>query len=304
MHENNQTGHGVPPASSNRPTGIEWWQQNDLPPAAELMPPPPPGHPTPPVMPEEYSPWTRRPVRYLPVVRNGQLIGVLWGATSGKAAGYHRKLDADPDNITCPGFWYERLTRNYRQGLTPLQAIRSWIGVPEDPRCGGIPPHAVESEATTIQELWDRINPEGPPLGNGPWLQDGELPDGSPWDRSQGWSTPHSVVPPTYAQSTDTAVHYYPVTLNGTVVGYLWASPTDQAAQYLPRTAAGRQGTIAAGLWQLRLSDSYAAGLPALEAIRRCRNYPPDFLSGAIDPNTPEQQLPSLNDLLELAHNQ
>ncbi len=95
--------------------------------------------PGPPEFADEYDSWTRRPVVYLPVVSRGDLIGYLWAGIGSNAAGYMRRLAADPDNATCPDFWQDRLAENCRNNLTPEQVIQHWIGWPEDPRCGAIP---------------------------------------------------------------------------------------------------------------------------------------------------------------------
>ncbi|NEW34874.1 hypothetical protein GV791_20260 [Nocardia cyriacigeorgica] len=249
-----------------------------------------------------YESWTRKPVRYLPVTCEGRLIGYLWAAVGSDAAGYERCLAADPDNMTCLSFWFDRLSENYRNGLDPVIAIRQWIGVPEDPRCGGIDASAVEREAPSLQAMWAELNPEAEPMGEGPWVQDGELPSGTPVDRSKGWSTPVMATPPTYAKHASSTVHYLPVVKDGVLIAYLWASPTDHAADYLPVASAGEQARAGAGLWQLRLSDFYATGTPPLDALRQCRNYPHDFMSGVIPADAHELVAPTLDELKALAN--
>ncbi|TLF54327.1 hypothetical protein [Nocardia cyriacigeorgica] len=248
-----------------------------------------------------YERWTRRPVVYLPVYRRGELIGYLWAGIGSDSAGYMRRISADPDNARCPRFWAGRLDESYRRNMTPDQAIQHWIGVPEDTRCGGIPADATPQQAASKQSLWDQLNPEGPPMSEGPWIQDGELPDGTPADRSKGWSTPSSITPSTYADYTSTSVHYLPIVKDGNLIAYLWASPTEQAADYLPTSSAGEQARIAAGLWHLRLSDFHAAGTPPLDALRQCRNYPHDYMSGEIPDDARELVAPTLDDLKAIA---
>ncbi|MFE3445571.1 hypothetical protein ACFXNW_21280 [Nocardia sp. NPDC059180] len=245
---------------------------------------------------------TRKPVRYLPVTSGGRLIGYLWGAVGSNAAGYERCLAADSDNLTCLSFWFDRLSENYRQGLDPVAAIRQWIGVPEHPRCGGIVAGAVEQQAPSLQHMWAELNPHAEPMGEGPWIQDGEFPSGTPVDRSKGWSTPDIVSPPTYAKQTGSPVHYVPVIKDGDLIAYLWASPTELAADYLPVASAGEQARTAAGLWRMRLSDSYAAGTAPLQAIRHFREYPHDFLSGQIAPGARELVASTLDELKSFAN--
>ncbi len=228
-------------------------------------------------------------------------MGHLWAGIGVEAAGYMRKISADPDNLTCASFWEKRLIENYRNKLRAEQAIQHWIGWPEDPRCGGIPADAVVKRSNSKQELWDQLNPEGPPIGEGPWVQDGEFPSGTPVDRSKGWSTPYIANPPTYAGETSTPVHFIPVTKNGEVVAFLWASTTERAAGYLPLRYAGNQGIVGRGRWVIRLSECYAAGRHPVDAIRYCRRFPYDEYSGWIEPDAPEGVAPSLGELRKVA---
>lgn len=253
--------------------------------------------PPPPDLSTGYDRWSRRPIAYLPVMVGGELVGCLWASVEGHAAGYLRRIAADSDNITRPSYWNEQLDRLADRGMTALDAIRSWIGAPADAHMGRIPADAEEGRATNKAELWELLNPGGPPLGEGPWVQDGEYPSGSPEDRASGWSAPTVVNPPRYATETTGPIIFYPVAKNSRTVGYLWASPTDSAADYVPRLSAGPDGQMAGGLWVARLMDCYAARLSALEAIRWCRGQPYDEYSGAIPPGAQEEHLESLSSL-------
>lgn len=134
-----------------------------------------------------YELWTRRPVVHLPVVLRGELVGALYCVPGTNIGGYKSRIPAGSvdDRHAREDFWCRRLAENYRQNLPPEQAIKSWRGVGEHPRCGGIPADAEEQQSPTLQQLWDQLNPEGPPLGDGPWIQDGEFPDGTPVDRPE-----------------------------------------------------------------------------------------------------------------------
>ncbi|WP_063042821.1 hypothetical protein [Nocardia pseudovaccinii] len=212
-----------------------------------------------------------------------------------------RRIAADPDNITRPSFWNDRLDEQYRRGLSPVEAIRAWIGVPEDPHMGGVPADAHEHDADSMQQLWAQLNPGDEPLGEGPWVQDDEFPSGTPLDRSKGWSVPHIVQVPSYATDTTTPVHYYPVYRNRDVIGYLWAAAAEPAADYLPQDNFGPDGYSGRGLWIARLQDAYASGRTALEAIRWCASLPYDEYSGVIGPGVAEQYAESLADLRDIA---
>ncbi|GAA4234958.1 hypothetical protein GCM10022254_41070 [Actinomadura meridiana] len=102
-------------------------------------------------------------------------------------------------------------------------------------------------------------------------------------------------------QETAAPVRYLPVTVQGAVVGYLWASLDGLAAGYVNREPAGVAGEVAAGLWKMRLCDAHREGVPSLEALRRCALAPQDRLSGIIGGDAPERKLPGLRALRGLA---
>ncbi|MEV4254033.1 hypothetical protein AB0J52_12820, partial [Spirillospora sp. NPDC049652] len=74
---------------------------------------------------------------------------------------------------------------------------------------------------------------------------------------------------------------------SGLVLGYLWAS--GDAASYVARADAGLEGTNRAGAFYPALREAFAAGVPAVEAIR------------SLAPDAEEAQAPSLDDLVGLA---
>jgi hypothetical protein len=251
--------------------------------------------------PTTYSRWTRQPLTYLPVHRQGQLIGYLWASTDHYAAGFERQLATAGDDLDCLLVWERRLDDAARRGLAPSEATQEWVGTPEDAVAGTIPPGIRLGSAPNLAELWDRLNPGGPPLGEGPLVQDGSYPDGTPVDRRDGWGPLHSVPLQTYAADTDAPVRYLPVRLESTLVGYVWAATTGEAGGYLPLAQAGRTGEIAAGLWQLRFSDAYLAGQPATTALTRCRAFPADRLSGVVGTDAVEQEASGLPAVRRLA---
>ncbi|MFJ4658138.1 hypothetical protein ACIP5Y_43300 [Nocardia sp. NPDC088792] len=249
-----------------------------------------------------YDSWTRLPVFYFPITLGDNLVGYLWGAQNGNAAGFFPHLASGINNVRSSIFWQNRLEEMYRRGLKPAEAIRYWVGKTPDSQYGGILEGVVQGESRTIQELALRLNPDRP-LGEGPWIQDGVFPSGTPDNRSEGFSAIAPVPTSNYAHETASPVTFLPVTLSGSVVGYVWASISDEAAGYLPRTAAGGTGLVAGGLWRARLSDAHAAGLPVLEALRRVRSLPANAPGtfGVIDDRAIEQRAPHLSDLRGLA---
>ncbi|WP_052280714.1 hypothetical protein [Nocardia vulneris] len=251
--------------------------------------------------PSAYSRWTRRAVTYVPVHRQGRLIGYLWASVDHYAAGFERHLATAADDLDCLLVWERRLDDAARRDRTPQEAVQEWVGAPEDAVAGAIPPGVKHDGASDLAELWDRLNPDGPPLGDGPLVQDGAYPDGTPADRRDGWGPLHSVPLRTYVDDTDARIRYLPVRIDAAVVGYLWAAATGEAGGYLPRADAGRTGQIAAGLWQSRFSDAYLAGQPATTALARCRDFPADRLSGVVEAGDTERQAHALAELQRLA---
>ncbi|MCX4093046.1 hypothetical protein [Nocardia sp. alder85J] len=144
------------------------------------------------------------------------------------------------------------------------------------------------------------MNPGGPPPPDPP-IQDGMFADGAPADRSLGWGPLVSTPPQTYPSRTDGPVIFLPVRLESALAGYVWAATTGDAAGYLPCANAGQPGVIAGGLWRARLDTAYAQRISAVDAVRRCRSFPTDRLSGMIGADAPEQELGSLDELIALA---
>ncbi|MGW4244225.1 hypothetical protein [Nocardia sp. NPDC004722] len=252
--------------------------------------------------PPGYDAWTRRPVMFLPIMLGDELVGYLWGSQDGNAAGFFPHLGVEINRVKSSIFWHDRLGETYRMGLAPAEAVRYWAGKPGDDRFGEIAADAVQGEAATIQELALRLNP-GVPLGDGPWVQNGEFPSGTPDDRSRGFSEIAPLPTSTYSGDTASPVVYSMIVLNGAVVGYVWASSGgDEAAGYLPRTDAGETGFVAGGLWRARLIDAHMAGKPALVALRDLRSLPPNAPGtfGLIGQD-PERHAHSLAELQRLA---
>jgi hypothetical protein len=286
-------------------------QQGDLPPwGGRNGPPPSPVGPlpggsgfiSPAGPPDRYRLSAEESIRYLPVTLEGEVIGFLWASPTEDAAGYVRRLDTSERAFRSPLTWSNRLREAYAEGAPALEALRRWVGAPEDPEGGGIAVEAQEREAASLADLYEVANPgsESPPEVAGPA---GVFPDGTPLDRSKGWGdlSPFTLERPGYAFQTDTAVRYLPVTKGGTVLGYLWASETEDAADYQRRVPAGADGFRAGGLWISRLDRCKQEGLPPLEALRRWVGAPEDAQAGGIAADAQEQEAPSLDALKAIA---
>jgi hypothetical protein len=262
-------------------------------------PPFPDVEPLPPATPS-YAHWTREPVIYYWVRLRGRAIGCLWGSVRQQAAGFLLAPDVSETEMFAADYWEDRLAEAYAADVPAAEAVRRLTGGEEDRVGGGVPAGEAEQQAPSLQALHQVVAP-GYPVPAGPSVQDGRFEDGTPADRSQGFGPLAGVLPPTYPEQTSAPVRYLPVTLEGTVVGYVWASLDGGAAGYLNREPAGTAGEVAAGLWKLRLSDAHREGVPSLEALRRCALAPADRLSGVIGQEAPARDLPGLDALRELA---
>ncbi|MFG2017232.1 hypothetical protein [Actinomadura geliboluensis] len=259
-----------------------------------------PDVPEPPAAAPSYAHWTREPVIYYWVRLRGRVIGCLWGSTGRQAAGFLLAPDVSEAEMFAADRWEDRLAEAYAADVPAAEAVRRWKGAAEDPTAGAIAADEPERQAPDLRALHQIVAP-GHPAPEGPSVQDGRFEDGTPADRSKGFGPLFSVLPPTYPELTAAPVRYLPVTLDGTVVGFVWASVDGRAAGYLRREPAGTAGEVAAGLWKLRLSDAHREGVPSLQALRRCALAPADRLSGVIGQDAPVRELPGLDALRELA---
>ncbi|WP_157181174.1 hypothetical protein [Actinopolymorpha alba] len=129
------------------------------------------------------------------------------------------------------------------------------------------------------------------------------VPDEATMDRSQGWEdlAPFTLERPGYAFLVDGAIRYLPVTRARILLGYLWASESEDAAFFVKRTGAGVDGFYAEGRWISRLRQAKGEGLTPLQALRRWRGEPEDPEAGGIAADAVEQEAPALRTLELLA---
>ncbi|MCK2214691.1 hypothetical protein MF672_012930 [Actinomadura sp. ATCC 31491] len=106
--------------------------------------------------------------------------------------------------------------------------------------------------------------------------------------------------PDSYARTTSAPVRYVPVLKDDTVIGYLWAATSDDAAQYVPREQAGDPAFDAAVAWTGRLRWAKASGVTPLAALRHWAGESEDARAGRVPVGAPFE-LPSLRALEELA---
>jgi hypothetical protein len=250
-----------------------------------------------------YSAFGEGPVRYLPVLVEGEIVGYLWASAADDAASFLRVLVPPlTRSLDAAVAWSERLREAEAEGLTPLQALERWIGAPPDPQAGAIPAGAVPQEAPSRRALDEIANPGSPPdITDLPPAPFGYLPDGTPLDRSQGWepkiATSSPRPRPRYLAVTDGPVRYLAVVKDGRTMGYLWASTSDNAAWY-ERRGSDVEDHDVQGRWLARLDEAARESVPPLEAVRRWIGRPADE-AGAVEGE--EREASSLDALKEIA---
>jgi len=205
---------------------------------------------------------TRPGVRYYPVILNGEIIGYLYASETDDWASFVRRMESSHDTLRAAVEWSNRLDQAGNYGFSPLQALRHWVGKPEHPLAGGIAAGAQEQRAFDETAL-DR-------LANPP-------------------------------QETAGPIRYFPITRRGEVLGYLWATESGDAANYIHRVGAGAASIEASQTWMSRLDDAEAVGTPLLEALHSWIGEPEDPVAGAIALDAVERAAPSVDFIQRLA---
>lgn len=249
------------------------------------------------------------PVRYERVYRGNTVIGYLWCSAAGleNGAGFVPRPDAGDAGAAAHAEW----SRRVGSARAATDVIADWRRHPED-RAGALNDTG-EWEAATVAELV-RLAAE-------PEREERHAKD-RPRSAPREDAVSHEPNPgqDTYAPTTDGPVRYAPaVSGDGTVLGYLWASPEEDAAGFVERAAAGTvNATNAAAVWRRRLGRAHDRGLPAIGALREwigedpAAGHTPDptdasgttspewRLAGALPPSS-ERAATSLRELRRLA---
>ncbi|MEU9099792.1 hypothetical protein [Streptomyces sp. NPDC048361] len=105
---------------------------------------------------------------------------------------------------------------------------------------------------------------------------------------------------PQFDNVTESPVNFFEVASGGTAIGYLWASASDDAAGYEPRTPMGEAALDAAVEWLGRLSEAKARGLSPTRALHELALSRADTRGGAVTPGS-LRTADSLEDLQDLS---
>lgn len=106
--------------------------------------------------------------------------------------------------------------------------------------------------------------------------------------------------PDEWPWETDGPVRYVPAYLKRTLLGYLWAAETDDAAGFVPASAAGDTGDNADVAWGDRLRTAKTSGLAPLAVLRYWAGQRTDERCGAV-PDGAERRAGSLAEVRRLA---
>ncbi|WP_306369530.1 hypothetical protein [Nocardiopsis sp. CC223A] len=235
---------------------------------------------------------------------DGVVIGHLWAAQDpqGSAAGYLpvvSALDLEP-RIRAVIVWDERFKESFLAGLTSEQALERWRRAGAHPEAGGVPADAVAQTAPGSEALSQAINPDY----TGPSLD--EVPDDGPdlfpeMDRWSDVSFAPVTLGRTFDTVTDQPVRYLPVHLGDELIGYLWASVTDEAADFQFLLPGDVTGNRARGWWLTEFRHLRESGVTPLQALCSRIGSPEDPKGGRIDADAEERTAPSLDALKEIA---
>ncbi|OLT23508.1 hypothetical protein BJF79_45955 [Actinomadura sp. CNU-125] len=103
--------------------------------------------------PRDFPKTTEGPVRYVSVMKDGDILGYLWASTADDAASYMYRVAAGDDGFNSAVPWRRALRAALEYGMTPMQALHHAIGTPQDDRAGGIPTDTLINEAPNLAAL-------------------------------------------------------------------------------------------------------------------------------------------------------
>ena len=247
----------------------------------------------------EYRTDSQGPITARPVVAEDTVIGYLWFAHAPQehAAGFIAVPGSAVATARATEVWETRLREAARNGISPEQAVLDWIGVPADQEAGAIPAGSSTWEAENTGALSRELLAGFQGRGD----EETRVPGPPVFDRWSDEALSPVLVGRTYTSVTDGPVLYVPVTMGYVLIGYLWASEADDAADFQPLLPPDIEANIARGWWIMEHVRLHGEGLTPLEALRSCVGTVDDRHGGRVDADATESRAESLAKLRDIA---
>ncbi|REE97158.1 hypothetical protein [Thermomonospora umbrina] len=242
-----------------------------------------------------YNRWPVGAVRYRPIIVGDEVVGYLWA--SAHAAGALRRRSADRAlSLRAHLGWNDRLTQAHQRRLDPQEALRLLADEPVHAEHGRLGDLAEVPDFADLEEL---ANPGSGGTKAAEYQRELALKA----ERERRHPSPAPVIrrPPGYPRKTDSPVLYVPVVKDDTVLGFLWAATTDDAAGYVRREWAGPAASQTSVPWLDVLAAAQSEGLSPLRALRRAIGAEELPEAGAVPAGAEIRNAPSLAALRELA---
>ncbi|WP_460999023.1 hypothetical protein [Streptomonospora sediminis] len=127
----------------------------------------------------------------------------------------------------------------------------------------------------------------GTPLGEPPDTPPDTPPDSAPADRRAAgdWGPIGPVrteYPEGYRLVSGGPVRYLPVYQGDTLLGYVWAAESDDAAGFAERTLPGGKGARALTAWIRRFEECKSEGVTPLQGLRRWKGAAEHPVAGRV----------------------
>lgn len=240
-------------------------------------------------------------MRYVPVVVEGAIAGYLYATdwsewlqfmgTTGRLD-YGFVSDAEEH-------WRRRAAAYRRQGLNALRAMEAARHEPADEYGGKIPGDAEVAEVEDWNGLRAIAKPDFDPANP---YKDASMVGWGPGDREEPELVSYQVWQ-SYGVLADGPCVYRPVRMGDKMIGYLWASPAENAAGFEPNLRVRPESDYAEGWWLREFTKQHMRGLNALEAIRARIGEAEHPRGGRVDGGDEERDVESLDALQRLAGN-
>lgn len=239
------------------------------------------------------------PVNYYMIRWEGLSIGALLaqGERNTRFLAVMGATDLET-RISSSEAWGSRPSKDAEEGHGPIESIRRWKGVPSQSGVGEIPQDARLHTCADLEELDRILNPGYEPEKDTISERVHDFLTSRGRDRG-----------PFVTKRVDTGyrilargeVLYRPVRMEGTLIGFLWASDAENARGYEPRPVAGPSAWRAESWWIDQAAEAAARGLTPAGALRERIGMPEDPVGGRLDSSDDELIAASTRELRQIA---